>query len=80
MYTYPKYQHYKGGIYYKLGEALHTETSEMMVIYLCAKDGYWFARPKEMFEDRLEWQGQTVQRFALLEEGGPKEYKGKKDS
>lgn len=57
--------HYKGGLYYKLFDALHTETQEQMTVYL----HLWphapgaYARPKLMFESPNE-AGQT--RFERL--------------
>lgn len=42
------YQHYKGGVYALIGEALQTETNEPLIIYQNIK-GELFARPSEMF-------------------------------
>jgi hypothetical protein len=50
------HRHYKGGYYRVIGEALHTETEEVLVIY----EHVWphkpslFARPKEMFCGTLD--------------------------
>ena len=57
------YQHYQGGVYFKLAEALHTETEEMLVIYTCAVSGVVFARPKEMFEEQITTPEYTGPRF-----------------
>lgn len=60
-----KYRHYKGGVYEKLMEAAHTENKEMLVIYKDSNGNTW-ARPKEMFEDYLEYNGKPVKRFTLI--------------
>lgn len=54
MRQFQTYQHYKGGIYLKLCEALHTETDEDLVVYLCAVSGRAFCRPKAMFEENVQ--------------------------
>lgn len=54
------HKHYKGGLYYKLFEALHTETQEGMTVYLHV----WpnppgaYARPQLMFEGKND-NGET---------------------
>jgi hypothetical protein len=57
------YQHFKGNIYIKLTEAIHTETKEELVIYICTKSGKVFARPKEMFYDFVDKLGYKGKRF-----------------
>jgi hypothetical protein len=59
------HRHYKGGLYYKLFDALHTETQEQMTIYLhlFPHEPGAYARPKLMFESPNE-AGQT--RFERL--------------
>lgn len=54
------YQHYKGGIYFKLAEALHTETDENLTVYMCATSGRVYCRPTAMFNEILmdgDYQG-----------------------
>lgn len=47
----PTHRHIKGDKQYrKEGQALHTETGELLVIY-STESGVWYARPKSMFED-----------------------------
>lgn len=58
----PTHRHYKGGFYCKLFDATHSETEELMTVYLTA-DGRPFVRPKAMFDDTLP-DGQR--RFAPL--------------
>lgn len=46
-------QHKKGGYYLVIGEALHTETQEKLVLYTSynGNDDIIYARPKDMFFD-----------------------------
>lgn len=60
------HRHYKGGLYQKLFDATHSETEELLTIYLTA-DGRPFARPKAMF-DGLTDDGQR--RFQPLDDTG----------
>ena len=46
----PTHQHYKGGLYRVLGQAVHTETEERMTVYQ-TEDGRWWVRPAAMFEE-----------------------------
>lgn len=57
------FQHYQGGVYFKLAEAMHTETEEALVIYTCAVSGMVFARPKSMFEEQIATPEYTGPRF-----------------
>lgn len=63
------YQHYKGPKYEVYGVARHSETEEELVLYraLYGEFGLW-VRPVSMFLESVEWQGQSVPRFKLLEE------------
>lgn len=64
------HRHYKGGLYRRLFEAKHTETGDMVTIYV----HIWphnvspWARPMEMFHGRLE--DERV-RFMPLESSDP---------
>jgi hypothetical protein len=66
------YQHYKTAkLYQVIGFALHSETYEEMVIYKalynCEKFGnnqLWI-RPKKMFFENIEYNGQITPRFKL---------------
>ena len=62
------YRHYKGNDYLVISLAKHSETLEEMVVYqaLYGEMGIW-VRPKFMFEERIEIDGQFVERFQLLE-------------
>jgi hypothetical protein len=59
------HRHYKGGLYYKLFDALHTETQEGMTVYLhlFPHEPGAYARPKLMFDSPNE-AGET--RFTPL--------------
>ena len=64
-----KYRHFKGKEYEVLEIAYHSETLEEMVVYRAeyGDKGVW-VRPKTMFLESVEVNGQIVERFA---------YKGK---
>ena len=60
-----EYRHYKGGLYEVIGEALHSETKEELVVYVSrgeSSDSMW-VRPKEMFLEEVELEGRKVPRF-----------------
>ena len=71
------YRHYKSGhLYFVLGTVLHTETSEVMVLYRAVdtdeaargRNPYnmAFARPSAMFLGTVDHHGQQVPRFERL--------------
>ena len=64
-----KYRHFKGGLYEVLGVAQHSETEEEMVVYraLYGEGGLW-VRPAAMWNETVERDGQTYQRFTYWEE------------
>jgi len=61
------YRHYKGNEYEVLMVAKHSETEEPLVIYraLYGDYGVW-ARPYEMFVEKVEVNGEVVDRFRFL--------------
>lgn len=63
------YRHYKGNLYQVMGEALHSETMERLVVYraLYGKYGLW-VRPAAMFTETVTQDGQEIPRFALVRE------------
>lgn len=63
-----RYRHYKGQVYSVVGFARHSETLETMVLYvpLYGEGGYW-VRPLAMFTELVNYEGQDVPRFSLLE-------------
>lgn len=71
------YEHYKGKRYLVLGVARHTETGELMAVYvplyeLPGNEGVQMAvRPLEMFEGQVEVGSKLMPRFRFTgEEGG----------
>jgi len=62
------YRHYKGNLYEVLMTAKHSETEEWMVVYkaLYGNKGIW-VRPYDMFIEKVEVEGKTVDRFEKIE-------------
>lgn len=65
------YKHYKGKYYQVIGIAKHSETLEDLVAYYCLyhneKSQLW-VRPRTMFEEFVEVNGEVVPRFELIKE------------
>lgn len=63
-----RYRHYKGPEYEVLFEARHSETEEVLVVYraLYGEHGLW-VRPKTMFVETVEVDGETRPRFAPID-------------
>lgn len=63
------YRHYKGKFYKVFGEAQHSETEEVMVVYQqWYGDRAWWVRPKAMFLENVEVGGATRPRFEFVGE------------
>jgi len=64
-----RYRHYKGNEYTVLGIARHSETEEELVVYRqeYGPRALW-VRPKAMFGETVEVDGQIVPRFQFLSE------------
>ena len=62
------YKHYKGNMYEVMTTAQHSETQEWMVVYkaLYGEKGIW-ARPYEMFVEKVEIGGVMVDRFTKVD-------------
>lgn len=62
-----RYRHYKGNEYVVLGVARHSETQEELVVYRpeYGERGLW-VRPKAMFLETVEVEGQPVPRFQFV--------------
>ncbi len=62
-----RYRHYRGNEYTVLGVARHSETEEELVVYRqdYGERGLW-VRPKVMFLESVEVDGNPVPRFAYL--------------
>lgn len=64
-----RYRHFKGNEYEVIGVAKHSETLEEMVVYraLYGEGGLW-VRPADMWNETIERDGKTFQRFTLIDE------------
>ena len=64
-----RYRHFKGNEYEVIGTAKHSETLEEMVVYraLYGEFGLW-VRPAKMWEETVERDGKTYQRFTYIGE------------
>ncbi|MBP1575197.1 MAG: DUF1653 domain-containing protein [Oscillospiraceae bacterium] len=62
-----RYRHFKGNEYEVIGTAKHSETLEEMVVYraLYGEFGLW-VRPAKMWEETVERDGKTYQRFTYI--------------
>ncbi|MEX1667730.1 DUF1653 domain-containing protein [Zhongshania guokunii] len=62
------YRHYKGGEYRVYEVATHSETEELLVVYrpLYGAGALW-VRPLAMFVELIEFKGETMPRFSLVE-------------
>jgi hypothetical protein len=62
-----RYRHYKGKEYTVIGVARHSETEEELVVYRkeYGDQGLW-VRPKAMFLETVEVDGQKIPRFQYL--------------
>ena len=62
-----KYHHYKGKEYEVIGVARHSETLEEMIVYRALYgDRELWARPLEMFLEKVEVNGKEMPRFQYL--------------
>nr|WP_319489653.1 DUF1653 domain-containing protein [uncultured Caproiciproducens sp.] len=62
-----RYLHFKGNEYQVLYIAQHSESLEKMVVYqaLYGEKGIW-VRPASMWNDTVELNGSTVNRFTYI--------------
>lgn len=65
-----RYRHYKGGIYEFLHEATLESDLTPMVVYRAANGTVWI-RPKAVFHENIEHEGQCMPRFALIAAADP---------
>ena len=68
-----RYKHYKGKEYQVLGEGIHTESEEVLVLYRplygdSVERDKIYIRPKEMFLERVLLKNKGVDRFEFVEE------------
>ncbi|AFA46877.1 DUF1653 domain-containing protein [Acetobacterium woodii] len=68
-----RYRHFKGNEYEVIGVATHSETLELMVIYrpLYGAGTIW-VRPAVMWNETIERDGKSQQRFEYIGEVKPK--------
>ncbi len=59
-----KYRHYKGGIYEIVCEARLEVDPEMVMMIYKSDEGLIWARPKTVFFEQVQHEGQSVPRFA----------------
>jgi len=59
------YRHYKGALYRTiLDSVIHTETNDVMVVYMSVDTGIVYVRPSEMFHELVTTEsGAIVPRF-----------------
>lgn len=60
-----RYRHYKGGIYELVCEATLESDLTPMIVYKSNNGSVWI-RPKDVFFEMVEVDGQKVQRFAPI--------------
>ncbi len=62
-----RYRHFKGNYYSVVGFVRHSETKELMVLYvpLYGEGGYW-VRPLAMFSEDVEVDGEHRPRFKYV--------------
>ncbi len=62
-----RYRHYKGNKYEVLGEGIHTETEERLIIYKALYEPFTiWVRPYDMFFETVTIDGQEIPRFSKL--------------
>lgn len=62
-----RYRHYKGGQYEVITVAQLEATYEPLVVYRAEVDAAVWARPLSQWSESVEYEGQTVTRFSLLD-------------
>ena len=64
-----KYRHFKGNEYEVIAIAKHSETLEELVVYRALYgDGEVWVRPMKMWNEAVERDGKTVERFTYIGE------------
>jgi hypothetical protein len=70
------YRHYKGGLYQLLGVAAHSETKELMVVYVALYESpgpRMWVRPLKMWTEMVKWpDGDSHMRFRYIGNEVPK--------
>ena len=60
------YKHSKGNLYKIIALAKHSETGEEMIVYENIKKGDIWVRPKYMWNEIIDVNGQKILRFQLI--------------
>ena len=60
------YKHCKGNLYKIIALAKHSETGEEMIVYENIKKGDIWVRPKYMWNEIIDVNGQKILRFQLI--------------
>ena len=63
------YRHFKGGIYRVIGVGRHSEDLSPMVVYQSVADGGIWVRPVQMWDEKVEHNGEIVPRFSRISDG-----------
>lgn len=64
-----RYRHFKGNEYEVVGVAKHSETLEEYVVYRALYgEGSLWVRPASMWNETVERDGKTYQRFTYISE------------
>ena len=64
-----RYRHYKGNEYEVIGEGIHTESEERLIIYRSLYEPYTiWVRPYDMFFESVTIHGHEIPRFAKIDE------------
>ena len=63
------YRHYKGKNYKVIGVGMHTESEEKLVLYQSQYGNFdLWARPVSMWNEEVDYEGQTLPRFMRIEQ------------
>ena len=61
------YRHYKGNEYEVIGEGIHTETEEKLIVYKALYEPYtMWVRPFDMFFESVIIDGKEIPRFTKI--------------
>ncbi|MFZ3028433.1 DUF1653 domain-containing protein [Rhodoferax sp.] len=61
-----KYRHYKGGIYEIICEARLESAPDVVMMVYKSEEGLIWTRPRDIFFEQVEYEGNTVPRFAPI--------------
>lgn len=61
-----KYRHYKGSIYEFICEARLESAPDVVMMVYKSEEGLIWTRPRDVFFEQVEYEGNTVPRFAPI--------------